>query len=167
MSLGGEWEQDDSFEAVSSLMESGEGEAVSDISEQQESRSLFLRYRPSKALSRIKLEGAYSTEWDEDILSDDPPVFTETYSLGSEATWSFSGKGTTVMRYEIARGISSGELPFARFDFHEGISHKIRLELNYRLKWFTDVIARFIYRGEITEQEKPDHRLEMEMTADF
>jgi len=166
-SLGGEWEQDDSFETVSSLLETAEGNIISDISERQQSRSLFLIYRSARALSRFKLEGAYDTEWDEDALSDELPVFTETLSLGSEATWSFSGKGTTTMKYRIARGVSSGDLPFARFDFHEGISHRIRLELSYRLKWFTDVTARFIYRAEIAELEKPDHRLEMEMTANF
>ena len=167
-SLGGEWKQEDSFETVSSLLETGEGDILSDISQQQQSRSLFLRYNhPTKILSRSKLKGAYETEWDEDALSDDLPVFTKTLSLGSEATWRFSGKGTIVTRYQIARGTSSGELPFARFDFHEGISHKIRLELNYRLQWFTDVIARLIYRAEITEREKPDHRLETEMTANF
>ncbi|MFC1719399.1 hypothetical protein ACFL6S_37460, partial [Candidatus Poribacteria bacterium] len=164
----GEWNRDDSFETVSSLLEGGEGDTISDISEQQQSRSLFLIYRPAKTLSsRFRLEGEYETEWDEDALSYDPPVFTETLSLGSEATWRFSGKGTTTARYQIARGTSSGELPFARFDFHEGISHNIRLEVDYRLQWFTDVTARFIYRVEITEQEKPDHRLETEMTANF
>ena len=117
--------------------------------------------------SRFRLEGAYETEWDEDALSNNPPVFTETLSLGSEATWRFSGKGTTTAKYQIARGTSSGELPFARFDFHEGISHEVRLEVNYRLQWFTDVTARFIYRAEFAEREKPDHRLETEMTANF
>ncbi len=167
-SLGGEWDRDDSFETVSSLSEAGEGDIISDISEQRQSRSLFLIYRPAKTLSsRFRLEGAYETEWDEDALSNNPPVFTETLSLGSEATWRFSGKGTTTAKYQIARGTSSGELPFARFDFHEGISHEVRLEVNYRLQWFTDVTARFIYRAEFAEREKPDHRLETEMTANF
>lgn len=166
LSLGGEWEQDNTAEMVSSILET-ESSVVSDISERQQSRSLFLRYSPSKTLSRIKLEGAYETEWDEDVLSEEPPVFTKTFSFGSEAAWRFRSKGTATIRYQIARGTSSGELPFARYDFHEGISHRIKLETNYRIKWFTDVMARFIYRAEITEQEKPDHRLEMEMTANF
>ena len=118
-------------------------------------------------MSRLKLEGAYETERDEDALSDGPPVYTKTIFLSSEATWSFRGKGTTTTKYEIARGASSGRLPFARYDFHEGISHRIRFEASYRLKWFTDLTARFIYRAEIAKQEKPDHRLEMEMTANF
>ncbi len=166
-SLGGEWEQDNSSETVSSLLAAGESGIISDISERQRSRSLFLRYHPSKTMSRLKLEGAYETERDEDALSDEPPVFTRTYSLVSEATWNFRNKGTVITKYQIARGTSSGDLPFARYDFHEGISHNIRFQINYRLKWFTDVTARFIYRAEITEQEKPDHRLEMEMTANF
>ena len=163
-SLGGEWEQDDSSETVSSLLEA---QPISDISESRQERSVFLRYQLAKTLSRLKLEGSYETERDHDALSDEPPVFTRTASLGSEATWSFRGRGTAITKYEIARGTSSGELPFARYDFHEGISHRIRLETNYRLKWFTDMTARLIYRAEIAEREKPDHRLEMEMTANF
>jgi hypothetical protein len=163
-SLGGEWEQDDSSETVSSLLEA---KPISDISERRRDRSVFLRYQLTKTLSRLKLEGSYETERDHDVLSDEPPVFTRTVSLGSEATWSFRGRGTAITQYEIARGTSSGELPFARYDFHEGISHRIRLETNYRLKWFTDMTARLIYRAEIAKREKPDHRLEMEMTANF
>ncbi len=163
-SLGGEWEQDDSSETVSSLLEA---KSISDISERRRDRSVFLRYQLAGTLSRLKLEGGYETERDHDALNDEPPVFTETVSLGSEATWSFRGRGTAITKYEIARGTSSGELPFARYDFHEGISHRIRLETNYRLKWFTDMTARLIYRAEFAEREKPDHRLEMEMTANF
>jgi hypothetical protein len=163
-SLGGEWEQDDSSETVSSLLES---EPISDISERRRDRSVFLRYQLTRTLSRLKLEGSYETERDHDALSDEPPVLTKTVSLGSEATWSFRGRGTAITKYEIARGTSSGELPFARYDFHEGISHRIRLQTNYRLKWFTDMTARLIYRAEFAEREKPDHRLEMEMTANF
>ena len=166
-SLGGEWQQDNSSETVSALLEADNNSYISDISERQLSRSVFLSYHAAKTLSTLKLEGAYETEWDEDVLSDDPPVFTKLISLGSEATWSFRGKGRTITKYEIARGTSSGRLPFARYDFHEGISHKVRFETNYRLKWFTDLTARFIYRAEIAECEKPDHRLEMEVTASF
>jgi hypothetical protein len=166
-SLGGDWEQDNSSESVSGLLESGVSSLISDISERQRSRSIFLRYSPTKALSRIKLEASYDTEQDEDALSEDPAVSTKTISLGSEVMWSLRGRGTTTTKYEIARGTSSGKLPFARFDFHEGISHKVRLEVSYRLRWFTDITARLIYRGEIAQREKPDHRLEMEMTADF
>ena len=164
---GGEWAQDNSSETVSSLLEGDEGGVVSDISERQQSRSLFLRYLPSKTISRLKLEGTYETERDEDAFSDEPPVFTRTYSLTSEVTWNFRTRGRVFTEYKIASGSSSGDLPFARYDFNEGISHKILFRINYRLKWFTDVTARFIYRAEFTEQEKPDHRLEMEMTANF
>jgi hypothetical protein len=166
-SLGGEWEQDNTSETVSSLLEASVDSVISDISERQRSRSVFLRYNPAKTLSRLKLEGTYETERDEDVLSDAPPVFTKTLSLGSEAMWSFRGRGTTTMKYEIARGTSSGILPFTRYDFHEGISHLVRVETSYRLEWFTDLTARLIYRAEISEDEKPDHRLEMEMTANF
>ena len=166
-SLGGDWEQDNSSESVSGLSESGDSGLISDISERQRSRSVFLRYNSTKALSRIKLEASYDTEQDEDALSEDPAVSTKTVSLGSEVMWSIRGRGTTTAKYEIARGTSSGKLPFARFDFHEGISHKVRLEVSYRLRWFTDITARLIYRGEMAQREKPDHRLEMEMTADF
>lgn len=166
-SLGGELEQDNSSEAVSGLLESDSGGSISDISERRRSRSLFINYRPAKTLSRLRLEGKYESERDEDALSGEMPVFTKIISLGSEAVWGFRGKGTATAKYEIARGSSSGKLPFTRYDFHEGISHNIRLETNYRLKWFTDVIARIIYRAELAEDKKPDHRLEVEMTANF
>jgi len=171
-SLGGEWEQDNSTETVLGIQDAtspteSENGVISDISERQKARSLFVSYHPAKTLSRVKVSGTYETEIDEDILSDDPAVSTSKISLGSEATLSFRGRGTVTVKYEIARGNSSGALPFARYDFHEGISHKIRTETSYRLKWFTDIMARLIYRAEISEDEKPDHRLEMEMTANF
>jgi hypothetical protein len=166
-SIGGEWGQDNSSERVSSLLEVSNDGIISDISEQRRSRSIFLRYHSDRVLSRLRLEGAYETERDEDVLSNDPPVFTKTMSLGSEAAWRLRGKGTTNVKYRIASGTSTGALPFARFDFHEGISHQVRFEINYRLRWFTDITARLIYRAEIAEDQKPDHRLEMEMTANF
>ena len=173
LSLGGKWEQSNSSETISSLLEAGANGVISDISERQRSHSVFLRYHPAKTLPRLKLEGAYETERDEDALSGEPPVFTKTTSLVSEARWSFRGRGMTTIKYKIARGTSSVgtrhavPLPFFRYDFHEGISHRVRFETNYRLEWFTDLTARLIYRAEIAKLEKPDHRLEMEMTASF
>ena len=133
-----------------------------------ERRGLGLLYTADSRLGvTIRAVPPSLYERDEDALSDDPPVFTKTFSLGSEAMWSFSGRGTANMKYKIARGTSSGSLPFTRYDFHEGISHLVRVETSYRLEWFTDLTARLIYRAEISEDEKPDHRLEMEMTANF
>ncbi|MBD3184156.1 hypothetical protein GF312_17865 [Candidatus Poribacteria bacterium] len=170
-SLGGEWERDNSSEDVSSLDDSRIDEdiynLVSNISEQKQVRSVFLKYSSVGQLSRFKTAGIYEKERDQDSSSDEPSVFTRTISLDNEAVWRFRSKGSITTRYEIARGTSSGTLPFARYDFHEGISHKIRLEISYRLKWFTDIIARLIYRGEIAQDDKPDHRIEAEMTANF
>ena len=172
ISCGGEFGKDDMIEKISSLPSiSGDSAAkisvISDISERQKLRSIFLNLNPTGTISRIEIKGSYETEKDDDALSGEAPVFTRTISLGSEAGISFMGKGTTTVSYEIARGTSSGELPFARYDFHDGISHKIRLEASYRLKWFTDLTLRAIYRAELAEHTKPDHRFEMEATADF
>jgi hypothetical protein len=172
ISCGGEFSKDDMIEKISSLPSISGNSAdkisvISDISERQKLRSIFLNFNPTGTISRIEIKGSYETEKDDDALSDEAPVFTRTISLGSEAGISFMGKGTTTVSYEIARGTSSGELPFARYDFHDGISHKIRLEASYRLKWFTDLTLRAIYRTELAEHTKPDHRFEMEATADF
>ena len=124
-------------------------------------------YDPTGAISKLELKSSYETEWNDEAIGEELPVLTKTYSIGAEAGFSFKGKGNALARYEIAKGTSSGDLPFARYDFHDGISHRIRLETRYRVKWFTDVTLRVTYRGEIAERTKPDHRLEMEATADF
>ena len=166
-SIGGKWEEDNSYETLINPDESNLNGVISDISEQKISRTVFINYRPAVILSRLKFEGKNETESDKDSLQGKEPVFTKTNSIGSEATWSFRNVGTGITEYRIARGTSTGKLPFARYDFHEGISHRIRLEVDYRIKWFTDLVARLIYRGEIAKDSKPDHRLSVEMTANF
>jgi len=168
ISIGGEFEKNYSKDKISQINTNiSVSDYLSDISEQQRSRSFFLRYNPMKVISRLELKGTYQTELDTDTTSEIPSALTKIRSLGAEASFGFRGKGTAIMKYEILLGRSSGELPFTRYDFHEGISHKIRTELSYRLNWFTDVTIRAIYRSEISEDEKPDHRLETEATANF
>jgi len=172
ISCGGEFGKDDTMEKISSIPSTGSENPItrniiSDISERQKFRSLFLGFNPTGTISRIEIKGSYETERDADALNDEVPVLTKTISLGSEASFSFRGKGTTTLQYEIAKGTSSGELPFARYDFHNGISHKIRIETSYRLRWFTDLTLKVTYHAEIARDAKPDHRFEMEATADF
>jgi hypothetical protein len=172
ISCGVEFGKDDTMEKISSNSTTSiespiVRNTISDISEKQKFRSLFLGFNPTGTISRIEIKGSYETERDADALSDEVPVLTKTISLGSEASFSFRGKGTTILQYEITKGTSSGELPFARYDFHNGISHKIRIETSYRLRWFTDLTLKVTYRAEIARDAKPDHRFEMEATADF
>jgi hypothetical protein len=170
--LGGEFGKDDNLEKITSILYGDNGQAqkgiaISDISELQRFRAIYMSYSPTRIISRAELKGSYETEWNDDALADEPPVLTKTFSMQTEVSLGFMGRGTTMLRYEIAKGTSSGELPFARYDFHEGISHKVRLETSYRLKWFTDLILRATFRSEIAENTKPDNRFEMEATADF
>jgi len=172
ISCGGEFGKDDMTEKISSIPLTGSDnfsviDVISDISERQRSRSIFMSLNPTGIISRMEIKGSYETERDGDVLSDEVPVLTKTISLGSEASFSFMGKGTTTLQYDIAKGTSSGELPFARYDFHNGISHKIRIETSYRVRWFTDLTLQATYRAEIAKDSKPDHRFEMEATADF
>ncbi len=167
ISIGGEWENSFSSERTSSFSSMKKINPLSDISELQNEISIFTRYRMFRRISRLEIKGTYETERDKDLLGEEEPVFTRTIKLGTEAMFSFIENGTSTIRYEIASGKSSGKLPFARYDFHEGISHKIRAEMDYRLKWFTDLILKLILRSEISEDKKPDHRIEMEATANF
>ena len=165
---GGEFTKDNTYEKISSIqVKSNIAKVISDISEKGKSQSVFLSYDPTGAISKLELRAGYETEWNDDITDDDPPVLTKIYSIGSEIGISFKGKGNALAKYAIAKGTSSGELPFIRYDFHKGISHKIKLENRYRVKWFTDVTLRTTYRGEFAEDTKPDHRFEMEAIANF
>lgn len=167
ISIGGEWENSFSSERTLSFSSMKKINPLSDISELQNESSVFVRYRMFKRISRLEVKWTYETERDKDSLSEEEPVFTRTIKLGLEAITNLIENGTSTIRYEIARGKSSGKLPFARYDFHEGISHKIRIETDYRLRWFTDLTLRLTLRSEISEDKKPEHRIEMEMTANF
>ncbi|MGB9596494.1 MAG: hypothetical protein ACPL7B_09470, partial [Candidatus Poribacteria bacterium] len=168
VAFGGELGKDNTYEKISSIpVKSSAAKVISDISENQRFQSIFLNYDPTGAVSKLELNASYETEWNDDATDDDLPVLTKLYSIGTEISASFKGKGNASARYAIAKGVSSGKLPFTRYDFYEGISHKIKLEGRYGVKWFTDVTLRITYRGEFAEHTKPDHRFETEAVANF
>lgn len=168
LGCGGELGKDDTYEKISSIpIKSSVAKVISDISEKQKFHSIFLNYDLTGAISKLELKASYETEWNDDATDNDLPVLTKLYSIGTEIISSFKGKGNASARYAIAKGVSSGKLPFTRYDFYEGISHKIKLEGRYRVKWFTDVTLRMTYRGEFAERTKPDHRFETEAVANF
>lgn len=168
LSIGTEIERGFSLEKTAGIQSFGtQYEMLSDISERRFYRSVFLKYSPSKALSRLDLTAEHEREWNTDVLSSNKPVLTRTISLGSEALFSFSYNGSITVGYKVSDGESSDRLPFAKYDFHEGISHKTKIELNYKLQKLTDIFIRATYRSELARDAKPDHRLEMEATANF
>ncbi len=168
IALGSEIGKDNTYEKISSIpVRSSTAKIISDISENQKLRSISLNYGPTGFISKLELKVSYETEWNDNTTDDDPPVLTKLYSIGTEINSRFRNKGNASAKYAIAKGISTGKLPFTRYDFYEGISHKIKLEGIYRIKWFTNITLRMTYRGEFAEHTKPDHRFETEAVANF
>ena len=82
-------------------------------------------------------------------------------------TYSLIGKGRLHFNYKLGYGQSSGGIPFAQYTFYEGISHEVRTTMDYKLRRFTDLLFRLNYRLLSTEQRKPEHRLEMTVSAEL
>ena len=175
LSLGVEWEKRRTLDKLIDLGTSGglEGETpppaeriVSDISRNEKSSSLNFRYALTKLID-VGLQGEYETEYDVDVTDVETDTQTRTLSLESLLSYSFIGKGRLNFSYKIAHGKSKGNLPFARYNFHDGISHEARLRADYKLRKVSDLILRLNYRLLATERDKPEHRAEVEVVAEL
>ena len=111
--------------------------------------------------------GGYKRTTDEEWLDEEPEAKTRTFSYENRITYSLIGKGRIDFNYKLGYGKSSGSIPFAQYTFYEGISHEIRTIADYRLRKFTDLLFRLNYRLLSTKQRKPEHRLEMTVSAEL
>ena len=139
---------------------------ISDLRQLEQITELNLRYQLSKTLRWSGISG-YKRTIDEEQLDEEPEAKTRTFSFESRVTYSLIGKGRIDFNYKLGYGKSSGGIPFAQYTFYEGISHEIRTIADYRLRKFTDLLLRLNYRLLSTKERKPEHRLEMTVSAEL
>ena len=175
LSVGANWEQRRETEKYSQFdfedlalegMEDLSATPISDLHQLEQITELNLRYELSNAL-RWSGIGGYKQTTDEEQLDEDPEAKTRTFSFENRVTYSLIGKGRIDFNYKLGYGKSSGGIPFAQYTFYEGISHEIRTIADYRLRKFTDLLFRVNYRLLSTKQRKPEHRLEMTVSAEL
>ena len=139
---------------------------ISDLRQFEEVTELELRYELSNTL-RWSGTGGYRRTTDEEQFDEDPEARTRTLFYENRIVYSLIGKGRIDINYKLGYGESSGGIPFAQYTFYEGISHEIRMTTDYRLRKFTDLLFRLNYRLLSTKQRKPEHRLEMTVSAEL
>ena len=175
LSVGANWEQRRETEKYSQFdfedlaqEEAGEPSPtpISDLRQFEQITELNLRYQLSKTLRWSGISG-YKRTTDEEQLDEEPEAKTRTFSFENRVTYSLIGKGRIDFNYKLGYGKSSGGIPFAQYTFYEGISHEIRTIADYRLRKFTDLLLRLNYRLLSTKQRKPEHRLEMTVSAEL
>ena len=139
---------------------------ISDLRQFEQTTELSLRYELSSSL-RWSGVGGYNRTIDEEQLDEDPEARTRTFFYENRITYSLIGKGRIDVNYKLGYGESEGGIPFAQYTFYEGISHELRTTADYRLRKFTDLLFRLNYRLLSTKQRKPEHRLEMTVSAEL
>ena len=158
------------FEVTSPLPSRDETESspapISDLRQFERVTELGLRYELSRTL-RWSGTGGYRQTTDEEQFDEEPEARTRTFFYENRIVYSLIGKGRIDINYKLGYGESSGGIPFAQYAFYEGISHEIRTTADYRLRRFTDLLFRLNYRLLSTKQRKPEHRLEMTVSAEL
>ena len=180
LSVGANWEQRQEtekysqfdFEDVASeidVMGAGVSPSptpISDLHQLEQMTELSLRYELSNSLQWSGI-GGYQQTTDEEQLDEEPEAKTRTVSYENRVIYRLIGKGRIEVNYKLGYGKSSGGIPFAQYTFYEGISHEVRTTADYRLRKFTDLLFRLNYRLLSTKQRKPEHRLEMTVSAEL
>ena len=139
---------------------------ISDLRQFEQATELSLRYELSSSV-RWSGTGGYKRTIDEEQLDEEPEAKTQTFFYENRITYSLVGKGRIDVNYKLGYGESEGGIPFAQYTFYEGISHEVRTTADYRLRKFTDLLFRLNYRLLSTKQRKPEHRLEMTVSAEL
>ena len=139
---------------------------ISDLRQFEETTELSLRYELSSSV-RWNGIGGYKRTTDEERLDEEPEARTRTFFYENRVTYSLIGKGRLDVNYKLGYGESQGGIPFAQYTFYEGVSHEVRTTADYRLRKFTDLLFRLNYRLLSTKQRKPEHRLEMTVSAEL
>ena len=180
MSLGVNWEQrretekyrqfqlEELAQETAVMPDKGElpSTPISDLRQFEQTTELSLRYELNSSL-RWSGIGGYNRTIDEEQLDEEPEARTRTFFYENRITYSLIGKGRIDVNYKLGYGESTGGIPFAQYTFYEGISHEVRTTADYRLRKFTDLLFRLNYRLLSTKQRKPEHRLEMTVSAEL
>ncbi len=139
---------------------------ISDLRQFEQITELKLQYEISRTL-RWEGTGGYKRTTDIEHLDDEDDAKTRTFSIENRITYSIFGKGGIKVYHTLGYGKSDGGIPYAQYYFYEGISHEVNANANYLLRKFTDLIFRLDYRLLSTKQRKPEHRLEMTVSAEL
>ena len=139
---------------------------ISDLHQLEQTTELNLRYQLSDILRWRGITG-YKQTTDEEQLDGEPQAKTRTFFYENQIIYGLIGKGGIEVNYKLGYGQRTGGIPFAQYTFYEGISHEIRADVNYRLRRFTDLLFRLNYRLLSTKHRKPEHRLEMTVSAEL
>jgi hypothetical protein len=139
---------------------------ISDLRQFEQTTELKFQYELSRAI-RWSGTGGYKRTTDIERLDKESDAKTRTFSFENRITYSIFGKGRINVNHELGYGKSDGGIPFAQYYFYEGISHEVRATADYRLRKFTDLLFRLNYRLLSTQQRKPEHRLEMTVSAEL
>ncbi len=180
-SVGANWEQRKETEKYSQLnfedpgfLESETMESVneflptpiSDLRQFEQITELKLQYELSDAV-RWSGTGGYKRTTDIEQLDEESTAKTRTFSFENRIIYGIFGKGRIEVNHTLGYGKSDGGVPFAQYYFYEGVSHEVRATADYRLHKFTDLLFRLNYRLLSTKQRKPEHRLEMTVSAEL
>ena len=139
---------------------------ISDLRQFEQTTELKLQYEISRAV-RWSGIGGYKRTTDIEQLDDEPDAKTRTFSFENRIIYGIFGKGRIEVNHTFGYGTSDGGVPFAQYYFYEGVSHEVRATADYRLRKFTDLLFRLNYRLLSTKQRKPEHRLEMTVSAEL
>ena len=139
---------------------------ISDLRQFEQITELKLQYELSRAV-RWSGIGGYKRTTDIEQLDDEPDAKTRTFSFENRIIYGIFGKGRIEVNHTLGYGTSDGGVPFAQYYFYEGVSHEVRANADYRLRKFTDLLFRLNYRLLSTKQRKPEHRLEMTVSAEL
>jgi len=139
---------------------------ISDLNQAEHNSEINFRYEISRSI-RMGITGIYQNTTDFEELDDQPETRTRTISMENRLSYSIINRGRLNINYRLANGKSEGGFPFARYNFYEGISHEIRATADYKVRKVTDLLLRLNYRLLSTKQQKPEHRLEMEVVAEL
>ena len=139
---------------------------ISNLDQAERNSEINLRYEINRS-TRVGITGLYQNTIDFEEFDDQPKTRTRTVSMENHLSYSIINRGRFDINYRLANGKSKGGIPFARYNFYEGISHEIRTTADYKVRKFTDLLLRLNYQLLSTKRQKPEHRLEMEMVAEL
>lgn len=139
---------------------------ISDLRQYERTTELKLQYEISRTIQWSGI-GGYNRTIDTEQLDEEPDAKTRTFSFENQFIYSIFGKGRIEINHKLGYGKSDGGIPFAQYYFYEGVSHDVRASADYKLRKFTDLLFRLNYRLLSTKQRKPEHRLEMTVSAEL
>ena len=178
LSVGANWEQRRETERYSQLNITDTGIAsnieennipptpISDLRQFEQTTELNCQYELSRAIRWNGIAG-YNRTTDIEELDEEDDAKTRTFSLENSIVFSILGKGRININHRLGYGKSDGGIPYAQYYFYEGLSHEVRANANYRLRKFTDLLFQLNYRLLSTRHRKPEHRLEMTVSAEL